>query len=200
MCNDDDDELTPTEMAKVYKNINNALNSEFAEELSDVELNAEISKKFLSVVGGNDVNHLMENIGNEVRDITLKTEQLSNSLTIARIHDAEFLEREMKSVMLSSRRVLETVEKDIKIGSSPRSVEVYSGLITAITGQFKELRNLNESMAKLVLENKKQNLDEVKEDHKMILSSNDALDMYMNARTNSQMNSIDADFDIINDE
>jgi len=195
-----DDELTPTEMNMVYKNINKALNAEFMEEVSDDELNKQISEKFSSIIGDKEVNVLMKNIGNEVKDLSVKTEHITQALTTARINDAEFLEREMKSVMLSSRRVLETVERDIKIGSSPRTIEVYSGLISAITGQFKELRNLNESMAKLVLENKKQNLDEVKEDHKMILSSNDALDMYMHAKSSSQMNAIDADFDVLSDD
>jgi hypothetical protein len=194
-----DDGLTLDELNISFGGINKALGIEFIQELKPEELNKQISEEFSSIIGDKETTALINSISGEVRDLSVKTEQISNALTTARIQDAEFLEREMKSVMLSSRRVLETVEKNIKIGASPRDVEVYSGLITAITGQFKELRNLNESMAKFVLENKKQNLEEVKEDHKMMLSSNDALDMYMNARTNSQMSSIDADFDIVDD-
>jgi len=192
-----DANFTPVELNGIYKNINDVFNAEFIEELSVDELNKQISEEFSEVLGDKETNALMKSIGNELTSLSAKTEQISRSLAIAEIHDAEFLEREMKSVMLSSRRVLETVEKNIKIGASPRDVEVYASLINAITGQFKELRNLNESMAKFVLENKKQNLEEVKEDHKMVLSSNDALDMLMNARSNSKTHAIDADFDIV---
>ena len=194
-----DDNLTPVVLNQIYKNINEVLDSEFIEELSVDELNKQISEEFSDVLGDKETNALIQSIGNELTSLSEKTEQISNALTTARIQDAEFLEREIKSVMLSSRRVLETVEKNIKIGASPRDVEVYATLINAITGQFKELRNLNESMAKLVLENKKQNLEEVKEDHKMMLSSTDALDMLMQARMNSKTNAIDADFDVLDE-
>ena len=195
-----DDELTPAELGMVYSSINEALDTDFIQELKPEELNRQIAEEFSSIIGETETTALMNSISNEVRDISVKTEQISNALAVARIKDAEFLEREMKSVMLSSRRVLETVEKNIKIGSSPRDIEVYSGLINSITGQFKELRNLNESMAKFVLENKKQNLEEVKEDHKMMMSSNDALELYMKAKTNSSMETINADFDILDDD
>ena len=195
-----DDELTPAELGMVYSSINDALDTDFIQELKPEELNRQIAEEFSSIIGETETTALMNSISNEVRDISVKTEQISNALAVARIKDAEFLEREMKSVMLSSRRVLETVEKNIKIGSSPRDIEVYSGLINSITGQFKELRNLNESMAKFVLENKKQNLDEVKEERKMMMSSTDALDMLIRARSNNHTNSVDADFDIVDDK
>lgn len=191
------EDFTPVELNEIYKHINTLFDAEFVEELSMEELNKQISEEFSDVLGDEGTNALMKSIGSELTSMSEKTNQISNALGVARIQDADFLDREMKSVMLSSRRVLEIVEKNIKIGSSPRDVEVYSSLISSITGQFKELRNLNESMAKFVLENKKQNLDEVKEDHKMMLSSNDALNMLMQARTNSKTNAIDADFDIL---
>jgi len=191
------EDFTPVELNEIYKNINTLFDAEFVEELSMEEINKQISEEFSDVLGDDGTNALMKSIGSELTSMSEKTNQISNALGVARIQDADFLDREMKSVMLSSRRVLEIVEKNIRIGSSPRDVEVYSSLISSITGQFKELRNLNESMAKFVLENKKQNLDEVKEDHKMMLSSNDALNMLMQARTNSKTNAIDADFDIL---
>lgn len=194
-----DDNLTQVELNQVYKSINDVFDSEFIEELSVDELNKQISEEFSEILGDKETNALIKSIGSELTSLSEKTEQISNALVTAKIQDSEFLEKEIKSVMLSSRRVLEIVEKNIKIGASPRDVEVYSTLLNAITGQFKELRNLNESMAKLVIENKKQNLEEVKEDHKMILSSNDALNMLMQARTNSKTNAIDADFDILDD-
>lgn len=193
------EEITSVEMNSIYKHINDVLDADFVEEVTMEELNKQITNEFSEILGSKETNSLIKSIGSELTSLSEKTEQISNSLTTARIQDEDFLNREIKSVMLSSRRVLEIVEKNIKIGSSPRDVEVYATLLNAITGQFKELRNLNESMAKFVLENKKQNLEEVKEDHKMILSSNDALNMLMNARTNSKTNAIDADFDILED-
>lgn len=194
-----DDNISPVELNQTYKSINEVFDSEFIEELSVDELNKQISDEFSDILGSKETNALVKSISGELTTLSEKTEQISNALTTARIQDSEFLEREIKSVMLSSKRVLETVEKNIKIGASPRDVEVYATLLNAITGQFKELRNLNESMAKLVIENKKQNLEQVKEDHKMMLSSTDALDMLMKARNNSKTNAINADFDIIDD-
>ncbi len=143
---------------------------------------------------------VMTNIQNEVANINDAKENIETALQSARIKDSNFLEKEIKSLILSSKTVLETLQRDIKVGAAPRMYEVYATLLNAITSQYKELRNLNESIAKFVIENKKQNLEEVKEDHKMVLSSTDALSLYMDAKEASQMDTIDAEFDIVDDE
>jgi len=187
-----------------FFSIGEALDAEFVEEASMEEIDEQIKTEFASVIDDEDLksksNDLMANVQQEVADINTKKEEIETALTTARIKDSNFLEKEIKGLILSSKRVLETLEKDIKIGAPPRMYEVYATMVNAITGQYKELRSLNESIAKFVLENKKQNLDEVKEDHKMVLSSNDALDMYMKAKENSQLNAVDADFDLVDED
>jgi len=184
--------------------ISEELEVEFIEEASMKEIDEQIKQEFSSEIDDADLKSastdLMENVQKEVATINSKKEELETAISTARIKDSNFLEKEIKGLILSSKRVLETLERDIKIGAAPRMYEVYATMLNAITGQYKELRNLNESIAKFVLENKKQNFEEVKEDHKLILNSNDALNMNMKAKEDSQMDSIEADFDVVDEE
>jgi len=187
-----------------FFSIGEALDAEFVEEASMEEIDEQIKEEFSSELKDTKLKEkstdLMTNVQNEVVTINEKKEELENALTTARIKDSNFLEKEIKGLILSSKRVLETLEKDIKIGAPPRMYEVYATMLNAITGQYKELRSLNESIAKFVLENKKQNLEETKEDHKLVLNSNDALNMYIKAKELSQMDRIDADFTIVDED
>lgn len=196
-------QVTVKDMTETFFNIGESLNTDFVEEASIKEIDEQIKEEFSSEIDDEELkeesNNIVTSIQNEVHEIEVKKENLENTLMTARIKDAGFLEKEIKSLILSSKRVLETLEKDIKVGAPPRMYEVYATLLNAITGQYKELRSLNESIAKFVIENKKQNLDERKEDNKMILSSTDALSMYMDAKKNSQMDAVDADFDVMDE-
>jgi len=197
-----------------FRNLGNAFNADFVQEKSKGLITKKLSEtlKILAEEDEEDcpiefekmknsTNIVMNEIKNDVLEIDTMMSNINtnipNALSTANIRDSEFLEREIKSVLLSSKRVLGTLEKDIKIGAAPRMYEVYATLLGAITNQHKELRNLNESVAKFIIENKKQNLEEVKEDHKMMLSSNDVLDMFINAKNDSNMGAIDADFDVM---
>lgn len=196
-------EVTVNDLTQTFFNIGNALDTDFIEEASMEEIDEQIKEEFASEIDDEDLKEqstdVVTGIQDEVHQIEVRKEQLEDSLMSAKIKDAGFLEKEIKSLILSSKRVLETLEKDIKVGAPPRMYEVYATLLNAITGQYKELRSLNESIAKFVIENKKQNLEEVKEDNKMMLSSNDALAMYMEAKKTSQMDALDADFDVVDE-
>lgn len=198
------DELTMNELTRTFFNIGEAINTEFVEEVSIEEIDAHIKEEFSSVIDDVDLNkesnELMSDIQHEVANIEQKKDNLENALVTAKIKDAGFLETEIKSLILSSKKVLEVLEKDIKVGAPPRMYEVYATLLNAITGQYKELRALNESIAKFVIENKKQNLEEVKEDHKMMFKSTDALDALMAAKQNSIVDAIDADFELAEED
>ena len=197
------DDITKNDIISTFFTIGNVLNADFIEESSVEEIDAQIKEEFSSEIDVEELKDesdcIISNIQNEIHEIEVKKEQIEQSLTTARIKDAGFLEKEIKSMILSSKRVLEVLEKDIKVGAPPRMYEVYATLLGSITSQYKELRNLNESIAKFFIENQKQHLDERKEDNKMMLSSTDALSMYMSAKKDSQVDAIDADFDIVND-
>jgi len=192
------------DMQQTFHKLGNVLNTEYVPEQNMEEIDKQIKEEFSSIIPDEDLkfksNDVVGNIQREVVNINTRKEEIEQALQIAKIKDSNFLEKEIKGLILSSKRVLETLEQDIKIGAAPRMYEVYATLLNAITGQYKELRNLNESIAKFVLENKKQNLDEVKEGHKMMLNSNDALEMYMAAKEASQMDTIVTDFDIIDED
>ena len=192
------------DMQQTFHKLGNALNAEYVPEQNMDEVDKQIKEEFSSVIPDEDLkfksNDVMGDIQREVININTRKDEIETALQTARIKDSNFLETEIKGLILSSKTVLQTLERDIKVGAAPRMYEVYATLLNAITGQYKELRNLNESIAKFVIENKKQNLDEVKEDHKMLLNSNDALDMYMAAKEASQMDTINAEFDIVDDD
>jgi len=194
------DECTDIDIDMTFFNISKSLNTSFVQESTIEDLDKQLSEEFDSVIKNkdlrNDTNDLMANIKEEVNSIEIRKDFIEDALVSAKISDASFLEREIKSLIVSSKKVLETLEKDIKVGASPRMYEVYATLLGAITSQYKELRNLNESVAKFYLENKKYTLEETKEERKMMLTSDDMLSMYIQAKQSSNMDAIDADFDI----
>jgi len=190
-------------MKKTFHNLSDALDTDYEEELTEKKLDEEFNNSFKSASKISDIKQqstdAFELIESEIHEIDLKKDDLQNQLMVAKIRDVDFLTHEIKSLILSSKRVLNTLEKDIKIGSAPRMYEVYASLLNAITSQYKELRQLNEAVAKFIIENKKQNLDEVKEEHKMVMNSTDMLNMFMDAKNNSEIETLDADFEITED-
>lgn len=187
-----------------FESLDNALDVKFEDEMKEVELNKKLYEKFTSMAEEENIKDKSEtaisDIESEVRDIEIKKDEIEHQITSAKIRDVEFLTTEIKSLIISSKAVLNTLEGDIKIGAAPRMYEVYATLLNAITTQYKELRQLNESVAKLIIENKKQNLETVKEDHKMMLSGNELLNMISDAQDNSELNDIDAEFIIEDDD
>ena len=187
-----------------FKGIDNVLETEYIHEPTNEELSQELQEKFSSSIKDKEkqqaAENVIESIQQEIESIDTKKDDIVKMVDDGVLRDASFLQTEIKSLLLSSKRVLETLENDIKVGAAPRMYEVYAKLLDAITSQFKELRNLNESVAKLIIENKKYELEEVKEEHKMLLSSTDALELYNRAKENSQMDTIDVEFDVLDEE
>jgi len=198
------DDIKIEELQETFKSIDEELGTQFVKEVSIEEIDKHLEEEFGSTIHKaelkNDANTLMENVRTEIADINQKKEEIESSLSNAHITDSNFLEKEIKSLILSSKSVLQTLENDIKIGAAPRMYEVYATLLNAITSQYKELRNLNESIAKFVIETKKHTLEETKEQHRVAMNSKDALDMYIQAKKDSQMDMVDTEFDIVPDD
>ena len=148
----------------------------------------------------NDEDKSLITVEDQFNEINVKKDEIQNKMSSIKINDVEFLTSEIKTLIESSKGVLTTLERDITIGASPRMYEVYSGLLNAITSQYKELRQLNEAVAKVVIENKKQNLEEFKVDQKMRLTGNELLDMIHDANENNSLKAIDAEFEIQENE
>jgi hypothetical protein len=72
-----------------------------------------------------------------------KNELIQKSNNIRTLEDKEYLQQEIKFLVDNSKKVLDVIQKDIKIGSPPRMVEVYAKLLSSILEGIKELRELN---------------------------------------------------------
>ncbi len=107
--------------------------------------------------------------------------------------DQEYMRKEIKLVITSAKTVMKKLETDIKVGSHPRSHEVYAKMVQSVTDALRELRELN----KTILDVKKEgNENSGGNGKKIALTGSQLLDLIDNARKNSQMNAIEADFTI----
>lgn len=112
------------------------------------------------------------------------------------LRDTDYVAHEIKCLIQSSKSVLDRLDSDIQIGSQPRMYEVYSQLTNSITAQLKELRQLGESVAKIKIDQGKQKLEDIGNNDKIQLTSEQLLDMLDKAKERSEINEIEADFDI----
>lgn len=117
----------------------------------------------------------------------------------ASIEDKEYLQFELKNLIQNGVNTLEKLSEDIKIGSSPRTHEVYFNGLGAVRELLKELKELNlddlnvskESPKESVVNNTQINFN---------LTSSNILDMIKKAKETSEMNKIEAKFDIDSSE
>lgn len=134
-------------------------------------------------------------IENNIKEIDTKKKDLKNNLVV--MNDVPYIKEELMTLISSSKNILEKLEDDIKVGSPARMYEVYATLLNSITNELKELRQLNYDAAQLEIEqNKKKSLSELNPNDKVLLSSDALLDMISTASKQSEMNRIDADFEI----
>jgi hypothetical protein len=137
---------------------------------------------------GDDIDKLE----NEVKVLQERKETFKTSIDI---EDEDYLKGELKSLIVTSKIVLEKLQTEIKIGSGPGMYDVYTNLLNSITNQLKELRQLNQAVAKVLLEkNKKKTIQDLGENGKISLTANQLMDMISTASEKSEMNRIEADF------
>jgi hypothetical protein len=121
------------------------------------------------------------------------------------IDDKEYLEFELKTLIQSTRRVLDVLEQDVKIGSQPRVFEVFGTLTKTVIDGIKELREMNLSIAQLKLQKEKldvrkaesKNIPQLPNQVNISLSGRELFNMVSNATKNSQLNEIDAEFEVV---
>jgi hypothetical protein len=165
---------------EAFEGLDTAFNTEYKED----------KQNSLITASKNEVQELQD----EIKDLELKKDEIKSNI---RIEDEEYLKTEIKSLMWTSKSVLERLESDIKIGSEARMYEVFGGLVNSLTMLMKELRNLNESIIKIKLEqNSKKTLSELGQNDKIALSSNQLAEMILAASEKSEFNKIEADFEI----
>jgi len=118
------------------------------------------------------------------------------------------MEFELKTTINDMKAVLATLQEDIKIGSQPRMFEVYATLSKSVLDGIKELRDLNMDIENLKIKKEamslKQQIARKSPDNggnttnnvNLMLSGKDLFSMLNKAKLDSELNEIDAEFDV----
>jgi len=141
----------------------------------------------------------IDKIEEEIQEIEDKKNELivrSNKTDLV-IKDQDYLEEEIKELIDNSKTVLQKLQNDIKIGSPARMYEVYAELLNSVLNQYKELRELNKMIESMKIMSGAGFRPSVEEkDNKISLTSDQLIDVVNKAKKNSQLNAIDASFEI----
>lgn len=138
----------------------------------------------------------IQELQDEMDSIEERKNKIKNTL---QIEDSGYLNKEIKACIYSARSVLDRLDSDIKIGSSARMYEVYAALLNSITAQYKELRQLNEAIVKINMDQNKKSFSNMKADENISLTANQLLIMIKTASDNSEIKKIEAKFEIENE-
>jgi hypothetical protein len=157
-----------------FENLSNALNTSFSADDSFQE-----------------VQKAMIDIENRKQIILSKINDKKNEI----FRDENYLEFELKTLILESRSVLQKLSSDIKIGSEARMYEVYAKLLEAITKQYTEIREINRMIFDM---NKDTEEGSKSKAPKFEFDSNQLLDFVDKVRKNNLMNDIKVDFKVEN--
>lgn len=115
------------------------------------------------------------------------------------INDKIYMESEIKETICGLDDVMRLLRDDIKIGTKPRTHEVYASLAKIKIDAIKELRELNKNVVEMKLVKAKaagtsSNKNIMVNNYNM--NSNDLLDMVIKAKKNNSLNNIEAKFQI----
>lgn len=123
-----------------------------------------------------------------------KNELIEKTTQIKTLEDKEYLQTEVKSLIENSKRVLDTIQKDIKIGSPPRMAEVYAKLLTSTLEGLRELRELNQTIANMQMF--KDPLETPKANLNISMTAKELMQMMREAKESSQIKAVDANFSV----
>jgi hypothetical protein len=162
----------------LFSNLNTALNTSFITSSSEINLSA-IDKQIQVI---EDKKKEIITFANDKKDVmTLK--------------DQQYLEDNIKEVIELSLKSLRIVQMDIRIGVSPRVIECFSQLSDSLVNQIRELRELGRQALELKLLSNGGEIDKPKNDN-IVMSSSQLMFLISEAKNNSELNKIDAEFKI----
>jgi len=154
---------------------------------------------FEGLTSGFDVEEFDEKIEEIQKDVSLietkKNELVAKAQNPVVFQDQEFIQTELRTLIMSARTVFHKVEQDIKIGADNRKIEVYAKLLESIGKQYTSLIELNKSIFDAQVQMGQVDLENLG-DNKISLSSEQLLDMINKAKDGSEMNRIEADFSV----
>lgn len=123
-----------------------------------------------------------------------KQELIERSTQIRTLEDKQYLQTEVKSLIENSKRVLDTIQKDIKIGSPPRMAEVYAKLLSSTLEGIRELRELNQAIANMQMFRDPD--EQPKASINVKMSGKELMEMMKIAKESSQLKSVEAKFSV----
>jgi uncharacterized UBP type Zn finger protein len=151
-----------------------------------------MSEVFGTTFSGDNI----EEIKHEIEVIDEKKNIIANKdIKSITLEDQQFLQDELKTLIMVSRTVLGRLEADIKIGTAARVYEVYARLLDAVTNQYRELRELNKTIVDIQIDQGKLN-NSNNIGNKISLTADQLLNMVDKARARSDINKIDAVFKV----
>jgi len=148
-----------------------------------------------------DAEELIEKTEKQIKLIEEKKNDLVLNKRELVLKDQSFLEKELKSLIISTRTMLSKLECEIKVGTKSGYWDSYARLASTVAGQLKELRELNTSVVQLELEKHKLGRD-INSDKRatIVLDANSLADYVNSIEKNSQISKVDATFTIEEDE
>ena len=148
-------------------------------------------------INDDDLKKMIKDVDRDMSIIETKKTAIEtiSKLPTALFQDQEFIRTELRSLIMSARTVMYKVEQDIKIGTDNRKIEVYATLIEAIGKQYNSLLELNKTIFEAQVKTGTVDIKNIG-DNKISLSSEQLLDMINKANEGSQMNAIEAKFEI----
>lgn len=165
------------EIGDSFNGINKKLNTSFELEKED-----------------QDIINILVDLKKEIDSFQDKKKSLVDSNNAMVLADQEYMRNQLKTIIINTNTVINKLENEIKIGTHPRTHEVYGKLIQALTGAIKELRELNTTIVELKMKDNR--LDNNIANKKISLTANQLLDMIDKAKKSSQINAIEADFTV----
>ena len=165
------------EIGDSFNGINKKLNTSFELEKED-----------------QDIINTFVDLKKEIDSFQDKKKSLIDSNNAMVLADQEYMRNHLKTIIINTNTVINKLENEIKIGTHPRTHEVYGKLIQALTGAIKELRELNTTIVELKMKDNR--LDNNIANKKISLTANQLLDMIDKAKKSSQINAIEVDFTV----
>ena len=114
--------------------------------------------------------------------------------------DQDYLRNDIKELIRNSKAVMEKLEQDIMMGSSPRLHEVYATLVSSVMNAYKELNELNKNVVDAQVKKEKASGGgggkKFSNDGTIPLTASQLSEMLQNARDSSSMNNIKVDFKV----
>jgi len=143
-----------------------------------------------------DFDEVVKEVKDDMKLIEVKKNEIVTKVKNEPVfQDQEFIQTELRSLIMSARTIMYKVEQDIKIGADSRKIEVYAKLVESIGKQYQALMDLNKNIFEAQVHSGNFDINNIG-DNKISLSSEQLLDMINKASENSQMNAIDATFEI----